>query len=149
VLPEPYLLAHKAVNPELSTKAMPLLKALVVWYAVIGKNIYKHAMVDIHILPDMLYKESVIALYLCKVEGGVIFCAKPLKEVLRAKLRRGDLQKAVVVLAGHTHIYIVIPRDNALVIECTDSTASLNKVWDVVLLAYAVYLCQYLVEHRM
>ena len=82
VLPKPDLLAHKAVNPELGAQAMPLLKGLIVWNTVIRKDVYKHAMVDIHILPDMLHKESVISLNLGKVEWRIALSAKPLKEVV-------------------------------------------------------------------
>ena len=41
--PQPDLLAHKAVNPELRTSTMPSLHRWRVGYAVVGENIDKDA----------------------------------------------------------------------------------------------------------
>ena len=97
----------------------------------------------------MLYKERIVALDLGKVEGCIALCAEPLKEILLAQLRRCNLKEPIVVLAGHTHIYIVVPGHHTFIIKGTYGTTSLYKVGDVVLLAYAVYLREYLVEHRV
>ena len=149
MVPEPNLLAHKAVYPKLGGKAVELLAVLVVWNAVVREDIDKNSVVDIHILPNLLDKQSVVHLYLRKVEGGVTLCAEPLEEVLFAKLCRGYLEEAVVVLAGHTHIYIVVPRHNALVVEGANGTTALDKVGDIMFFAHAVNLCQNLVEKRV
>jgi hypothetical protein len=126
-----------------------LFVVLVVRNTVIGEDIDEYAVMDIHLSPYLLNKQGVVALDLCKVEWGVRLCAEPLKEVLLAKLRGGDLQETVVVLTGHAYIHIVIPRYNALVVEGSNGTSALNEVWNIVFFAYTINLCQNLVENGM
>ena len=149
MFPEPYLLAHKAVNPKLSRKTVHLLKLPIIRNTIIREDIDKYAVVDIHIPPNLLHEQSIVLLDLSEVEWSVALSTEPLKEVLLAQLGRGNLEKTVVVLTGHTHIYIVIPRHNALIVEGTYSTTSLNEVWNIILLTDTVYLSQNFVQYGM
>ena len=110
---------------------MKALQALAIGDAVEGENIDKKAVRNVAPLHSILQKESVFLPHLCPIEGCVGFGRKLLQLKILTQQCGGLTQEFGIVLAEHTEIHIVVPRQDVLPKVDTNSRATNGKEIDI------------------
>ena len=140
MLPLPYLLGYEEAVQEEEYVVLKSLEPSLLGYPVEGKDIDVDALMHLNMLERGFREATSVHADLHEIEGRVRLGVRSLQEVAVAKLLLCNLGKAFVVRTHHSHIHIIVPRQNLLPEVRTNGCTTRHEVTDAMLPADAVHL---------
>ena len=140
--PQPYLLAEQTALQEVDHSLLHAAQQGVVGHAVEGQHVYEYALVHVYVLEERLRKHGAVLAHLGEIVWRMGVGVLPRQEVALPELGRSYAQEAVVCVACHPYVHVIVPRQYGVVVECAYGCAAYEEVGYAVLAAHTHRLAE-------
>lgn len=146
MFPLPNLLGYEETIKEEKDVVLQSFEPLLLGNLVEGKDVDVNTLMHLDVLERGLRETRTVHADLHKVERRMRLCVRSLQEIAFAEFLLRHFGKALVVWSHHTHIHIIVPRQDLLPEVRTNSRSTRHKVTDAMLLADAIHLAKRLIK---
>ena len=112
-------------------------------HGVVGENVHIEAVFFQSVGLGLQVQRAALA-HLAEGQGVVGVCVPALPAVFRFQFLRGDAAEFLIILPQHSHVHVVVPRNEPLMAHRAQKGAAGEKIGNVVFLAHpADLLCNF------